>query len=313
MPPFSQQVKTELCAAKFGCRDCEEALLYGMLLFTRGIAPDAILFNTENRAAAHLFTRACVDLFQAIVTVTEPDFRQRTSRPIYSVSVADPDAAAGIVRHFFPDGDPAAERGIDTELFQSECCLLSFLRGAYLACGTMISPEKEYHLEFSVFDANLCEELSHLLEECELHFRQTTRSKNSSGRTHVLYVKESEQIEDTLARLGAVRASMELMNLKIEKELRNQANRVTNCETANIGKTVNAAMGQIRKIERVRSEIGFDQLPTALRETAELRLSHPELSLRELCELSDPPLSRSGLNHRLQRLCEMADQLDQQQ
>lgn len=309
MPSFSQRVKSELCEVRFGCRHCEEALLYGMLLCSRNVSADGILFNTESRPAARLFTRACVDCFGAIVTITEPDFRQKSSRPIYSVSLEDREDRLRLLSRYFPGGVPD-RREPDGRFFAGACCELAFLRGAYLACGTMSNPEREYHLEYNVLEQPLSEALWRLLSGCGMEFRQTVRLKNSGQRSYVLYVKESEQMEDILARLGAVRASMELMNLKIEKELRNQANRVTNCETANIGKTVDAAMEQIRKIELVRDRIGFDRLPPALREAALLRLSHPELSLRELCALSDPPLTRSGLNHRLQRLCGMADQLE---
>lgn len=299
---FSQRVKNELCTAKLPCKGCEQALLYGMLLFSRSMPEHGVSFNTENRASAELFTRAVIDLTGSIVTVTEPDLRNRTTRPIYSVTLEDDRDAAKIASLFFLT--ERENRWIHPELFRKGCCEIAFLRGAYLACGTMINPEKEYHLEFDVGEESLCLELQELLERYGLEFRHTLRV-----RRHVLYIKESEQLEDTLARLGAVRASMELMNLKMEKELRNQVNRVTNCETANIGKTVSASMEQIRKIRRIQEKMGFDALPPPLKDAAILRIENPELSLRELCELGGDQLTRSGLNHRLQKLCEIADKL----
>lgn len=300
---FSQRVKNELCAAKLSCKSCEQALLYGMLLFSKSMPEGGVAFNTENKASAELFTRAVINLTGAIVTVTEPDLRNRTLRPIYSVTLEDDRDAAKLLSIFaLPE---LGGRRICPGFFQKNCCEIAFLRGAYLACGTMINPEKEYHLEFDAGGEELCRDLEEILGQYGLEFRQTVRL-----RRHILYIKESEQLEDTLARLGAVRASMELMNLKMEKELRNQVNRMTNCETANIGKTVSASMEQIRKIKRIQEKIGFDALPPPLKEAASLRVENPDLSLRELCERNGGNLTRSGLNHRLQKLCKIADELE---
>ena len=300
---FSGQVKNEICKARLFCRDCGQALLYGMLLFCRGISVDEVLFNTESKAAADVFTQLLVDWTGSIVTISEPDLRNRTSRPIYSVTIDDQSDREKLVSRFFPLW-PSDRNGIAPEFLQKECCKTAFLRGAYLSCGTMVNPEKEYHLEFLIYKESLCQEFQLFLQDFDLDFRRTERTKGYS-----LYIKESEQIEDTLARLGAIKASMELMNLKIEKELRNQANRITNCETANIEKTVSASMEQIHKITKLRESSVFQTLPPPLMEAAELRLAHPEMSLRELCELEGGKLSRSGLNHRLQKLCEWADKL----
>ena len=300
---FSGQVKNEICGAKLSCKNCGQALLYGMLLFCRGVSVNEVLFNTESKASANLFTQLLVDETGSIVTVSEPDLRNRTNRPIYSVTIDDQSDREKLLSQFFPYW-PKDREYIHPVFFQKECCKKAFLRGAYLSCGTMINPNREYHLEFLIYHESLCREFQAFLQEFELDFHRIKRSKGYS-----LYIKESEQIEDTLAHLGAVKASMELMNLKIEKELRNQANRVTNCETANIEKAVSAAMQQIQKISKLQKSILFQTLPPPLMEAAELRLAHPEMSLRELCELDGGKLSRSGLNHRLQKLCKLADKL----
>lgn len=303
---FSQEVKNELCAIsveKFHCENCAKAFLYGMLLLGRGVNRDTFMLNTESKPTADLFARQILELTGAIVTILHPDLRERTKRPLFSVLVEDQNDIRRIYSAFFLPDNPD-KFWIDEKFFGEDCCRLSFLRGAYLVSGAMTDPMKDYHLEFSVASRDLCSELAYFLEEMGLEFRQSTRGKMS-----ILYVKESEQIEDTLLRLGAMKSSFQLMNLKIEKDLRNQVNRVTNCETANIGKTVNAAMEQIQKISLLKDSSVFETLPPQLKEVAELRLQNPESSLRELSELTEVKISRSGLNHRLKKLCEMADVL----
>lgn len=299
---YSSRAKTELCEAKLRCKACSCALLYGMLLFNRNFTANGISLFTESRATAALFMKELVEQTGVIVTMTQPSLRERNQRPLYSVVVEDEGEAASVCRAFFLDD--ASDLSIRQELLANDCCRIAFLRGVWLVCGTMSNPEKEYHFEFSVSGEERREELLFLLEEMGMDFRVAAR-----GKGYVLYIKESEQLEDTLARLGAVRLSLDLMNLKMEKDLRNQVNRVTNCETANLSKTINAALLQIEKITALKETSGFKSLPPQLREAAELRLAHPDASLRELCELSDGKLSRSGLNHRLKKLCELADQL----
>ena len=173
-----------------------------------------------------------------------------------------------------------------------------------MVCGSMIDPSKEYHLELVVPFKPLAEDLRLLLSELGMHAKLTTRSSNQ-----VLYIKESEQIEDFLTLTGAVKSSLELMDIKILKDVRNKVNRMTNCETANIEKTVVASSSQIRDIEWIIEKKGRHYLPDNLQVVAELRLNNPELSLTELCEVSGLGLSKSGMNHRLKKISEIAKDL----
>jgi len=302
---YSQQVKDELCGVKLHCKSCPKALLYGMLLFGRGPVGQEdgsrALLSTENKRTADLFAQTSVDLIGVIATVLA--FR-RENHTLYTVALEDDRDVEALFSLYHFDGEPDRS-GIAPALVERECCAMSFLRGGYLAGGTMSDPQREYHLEFSTPEASLRDDLVDLMADYDLSFRRSSR-----GKLALAYTKESNQIEDFLARAGAVRSSMELMNLKIEKELRNRANRITNCETANIDKTVAASLAQIEKIKRLRDEMGLEKLPPALREAAELRLANPDASLRELCALSGGKLSRSGLNHRLQKLLSMADPKD---
>lgn len=301
---YSQQVKAEICSIKPMCSGCRKAIIYGMLLTSRGVTDNTIEINTESKLVVDFFTDNIIDITGVIVSVKSPDLRDRAKRPTYTVFIENQEDINKIQKTFFAK-IPIEKNSINYDLLQYDCCVVSFLRGAYLMCGSTINPRKAYHLELNISDENLCDEIGSLLEECDMNFKKTTRNKG-----FVLYIKESQQIEDMLTFLGAFKASMELMNNKIEKEIRNKANRQTNCETANIGKTVNASFNQVCKIKIIEQKAGLNSLTPELKEIAILRLENPDLSLSELCEFADLKISRSGLNHRLKKLCSIADELD---
>ena len=165
----------------------------------------------------------------------------------------------------------------------------------------MTDPAKRYHLELSTPHLSVSRELRALLLEAGFSPKETTRKGNS-----VTYFKQSEAIEDFLTAIGAPLAAMEIMNAKAEKDLRGSVNRRVNCDSANLDKAVDAALEQVEAIERYARSRGLDALPDKLRATAELRLSHPELTLSQLAALSDPPVTKSCLNHRLRKLMELA-------
>ena len=179
-----------------------------------------------------------------------------------------------------------------------------FLAGAFLSCGSMTEPMKEYHLEFAVSSSELAYDLAELLNDVGVKAK-TAERKND----YVIYMKESESIEDTLTMMGAPSSSIELMNIKILKDIRNKTNRITNCDNANIERTLKASMRQIEDIEYIEKTKGLDYLPQELRNTAEVRLDNPEISLKDLGELLEKPVGRSGVNHRLSKISEIAEQL----
>ncbi|MCR5828747.1 MAG: DNA-binding protein WhiA [Lachnospiraceae bacterium] len=184
------------------------------------------------------------------------------------------------------------------------CCKRAFVRGAFLACGSLSNPEKDYHLEFVLKNEAQAEMLKEVLASLSVEVGTVMRKK-----AHVLYVKDSEIIAMLLTLADAHVALMELENIRIVKEVRNDVNRRVNCETANIEKTVRAASKQVEDIRFLASQPGFDELPEELKMTAGLRLEHPEVSLSELAELYPASVSRSGINHRLRKLCDMAEKL----
>ena len=190
-----------------------------------------------------------------------------------------------------------------TESTMRSCCRRAYIRGAFLAAGSVSDPEKSYHLEIVCQDSRQAHFLAELLSGFEIEAKITTRKKY-----HVLYVKEGTKIVETLNVMGAHIALMDFENMRILKEMRNSVNRKVNCETANIGKTVTAAQRQIDDIKFLMSSETYGKLPKALKEMAELRISHPEASLKELGEMSIPALGKSGVNHRLRKLSRAAEE-----
>lgn len=193
---------------------------------------------------------------------------------------------------------------IHQRLVQNTCCKRAFLRGSFLAAGSITNPEKAYHLEFSVLSKSYAIQLQSLMASFGLEAKMIERKKYQ-----VLYLKEGSQIVDFLNVIEAHMALMELENVRILKEVRNSVNRQVNCETANIHKTVTAAARQVEDIQYIASHMGLHQLTDGLREIAELRLDYPDCSLQELGEMLPVPLSKSGVNHRLRKLGRIAEKL----
>ena len=195
----------------------------------------------------------------------------------------------------------------DPALLKKTCCKRAFLRGAFLCVGSMSAPEKGYHLEFVCSSEEKAAQLQEVIHGFGIEAKIVLRKKY-----YVVYLKESEAIVDLLNVMEAHVALMNLENLRILKEMRNSINRRVNCETANINKTVSAAMKQISDIEYIRDTVGFESLPAGLAEIARVRLEKPEATLKELGEDLEPPVGKSGVNHRLRKLCEMAERLREQ-
>ena len=189
---------------------------------------------------------------------------------------------------------------INQALMKKECCRRALVRGAFLSCGTVIDPHKNYNLELITPYRELSEDLLELLHKAGFPFKAVIRKSK-----YVLYLKNSEAISDFLVYIRAFQAQMELLNVKIEKEIRNEITRSANSETANLEKTINAAVEQLHAIETIQKTIGLENLPEDLHEVAMLRLQHKDMSLTELGKRLNPPLSKSGVNHRLKKLMNM--------
>lgn len=298
---FASEVKCEILSGQPSGLSRQRALAYGMLLFGRSFSASSISLQTENKAVADLYVQNLFDLAELYSGVTTV-YHSKKQGGIYVVSVDDEDDRLRILEAF---GHSAGELNLRIHREQlHEDDIPYFLRGAYLVCGNITDPAKGYHAELVVSYKKLCEDLLILLRE------SGSQPKYAQRRgAHLLYYKESEQIEDLLTTMAATQCCLKLMNVKIYKDVRNKVNRVTNCETANIEKTVAASASQVEDILLIWEKRGRNSLPDDLRELAELRVDNPEMSLRELGEALHEPITRSGVNHRLKRLSKMAQEI----
>ena len=301
---FAQRIKSEICGNRSFCQRHRRALAYGLLLYGRSFTPESICLHTEHRRVARLYADSIADLAGLSGSITLREVRRQEGKSVY-VATVDSLADRLAVLETFCSPQGGGQAGLlEEQLPPGEEG--AFLSGVFLACGGVSDPEKDYRAEFSVGGRRLCQDLEAFLGRVLASPKVTTR-RNS----YLVYYKESEQIEDLLTLIGAPKCSMELMEVKMVKELRNKVNRATNCETANLSKTVAAGVAQVQAIQAIQAAGGLNLLEEELRELAQLRLDHPELSLRELGGQLRTPISRSGVNHRMRRILEFASRLEQ--
>ena len=203
------------------------------------------------------------------------------------------------------NGQIHLKRTVPRHPMTRQCCRRAFLRGAFLGAGTVTNPEKSYHFEWKADDERLTRTLEKLLEKCDLPFRSYSRKGQE-----VIYLKDAQQISDMLALMGAGSSVLEMENIRIRKQLRAAATRAANCDEHNSEKMLDAGQKQSEAIRRISLARGLFTLPPALREMARLRVENPDLSLKELGEMTDPPVGKSAVNHRLRRLMEIAEELE---
>ena len=199
-------------------------------------------------------------------------------------------------------GIPILRDAVDGLLIQQGCCKRAYIRGAFLASGSISDPEKSYHFEIVCHTMEQARQLQEVINSFDMDAKIVERKKH-----FVVYLKEGSQIVDILNVMEAHIALMNLENVRILKEMRNSVNRKVNCETANISKTVNAAVKQLEDIVYIRDTMGFETLPESLREIAELRLEYPEAPIKELGTYLNPPVGKSGVNHRLRKISTIAE------
>ena len=202
--------------------------------------------------------------------------------------------------------EKSKEHKIDRGIFICQGCKKAFFRGLFLSSGSISDPKDTYHLEFSIYYEDLADDIKNFADFENIFLKYVKRRKK-----YILYLKSSEQIEDFLYYINAEKISFELMETKILKDFRNNANRVTNFDNANIAKTSKAAAEQIKAVKLIIKKGKFDSLPDELKHTAKLRLKHIELSIREIGEISNPPVSKSGINHRMKKIIDAAKEIEE--
>ena len=295
---FSTEVKNELCRVSMQRACCTRAEAYGALLHATVFSHREIRLSTENAVVAR---RLQALLQRAFFVVCEP---QRQGRK-YQIVLEQPMQIGRIFDVLGYDRKSHITYHLNRNELEEECCLASFLRGAFLMAGTVAGPDKKSHLELKSGHQSLAGEETSLLLDLGLSPKLAQR-----GGSCLLYFKDGASVEDFLTRIGAPHAAMALMEAKVEKNLRNTINRQVNCETANLVKTADAAARQIAAIRAVLDTRGEEAFPENLRETVRLRLAYPTDTLAELAQRFVPPISKPGLSHRLKKITEFASKED---
>ena len=306
---IKEELSRQLCTARH-CRIAEIAAIISMCGHI-SISIDekyCLRIQTENLSVARKYFTLLKKTFNIETDVSIKQNVHLKKTRTYLVMIRNHEDAVRVLQAaklIGTDGEIRENLSIcDNLVIQRSCCKRAFIRGAFLSAGSISDPQKSYHFEIACATEEKAEQLRDIINSFEMDAKIVRRKKY-----HVVYIKEGSQIVDILNVMEAHVALMNLENVRILKEMRNSVNRKVNCETANIHKTVNAAVKQIEDISYIRSRIGFESLPEALAEIAELRLEHPDAALKELGMMLTPQVGKSGVNHRLRKLSTLAEEL----
>ena len=294
---FSANVKSELCRPEVEKGCCALAEAMGALLYANTFSADGIRIVTESRDLGLRLPR----LFRKGLGVSFDLLPEEGGSGKLTYTITDREKIRQVFSACGFSAETSVSLHVNFALLEKDCCRRAFLRGAFLAGGSVTDPEKRYHLELSTTHWKVSRETGTLLLEMELPAKETERKGSS-----VLYYKQSEAIEDFLTVIGAPVSAMAVMEAKIEKDWRNEANRKTNCDSANVDKAVAAAQEQLAAIRKLEERAVLETLPEKLQQTAKLRREYPETTLSELAELHEPPISKSAVNHRMRKLLSLA-------
>lgn len=294
---FSSDTKAELCRVPFHDRSCAVAEAYGVLLYCNMFTAGEIRIVTSSLDFAdrlpRLFKKAFGCSFDKKPTI---DVKGK-----WCFSISEPETVSRIFAAYGYEKDSILAHHINLGALEDPFCKDAFLRGAFLAGGSLTDPEKSYHLELVTPHYNVSRETYSVLLELGLSPKDASR-----GGNYIIYFKQSGAVEEFLTRLGAPVSAMDIMSAKVEKEMRNTINRRVNCDSANADKVVSAAQDQLAAIRRIEETTGLEELPDKLRETALLRIANPEASLSDLATLAAPSVSKSCISHRMKKLMELA-------
>lgn len=310
---FSAKVKSEICRYTEYNKKESVAILSAIMKVSGTLALGgknkfSFRVTTENPAIARIIFKLLKEHFNIHTKLMVKRSNSLKKNNIYMVVINEEMGVrkllsdVGVIRD--SEGIFTLDYSIPKSLIDDDTCKRLYIRGAFLGGGSISNPEKAYHLEFVTHNSEYANELSKLINQYSINSKVIQRKSS-----YVVYIKEGEQIVDLLNIIGAHSSLLYLENIRIMKEMRNNVNRLVNCETANLSKTVNAAVRQIESIKLIQSEIGLTRLPKNLRDVAEVRLAYPDSSLKELGQFLDPPVGKSGVNHRLRRIEKIADEL----
>lgn len=310
---FSATTKNELSRMTLTDNCCAIAELAAIIRMSgtiqiTGMKKINLRFSTENAAIARRTFSILKIIYDTEVEVMVRRNKQLKKNNNYLIVVNDKDISKKILEDVgFVRGEASVfnpNYTIPEELIKNRCCRRSYIRGAFLGGGSISNPEKTYHLEFVTSKEDHAKGLSNVINSFGLNSKIVMRKES-----YVIYIKEGEQIVDLLNIIGAHQALLKLEDIRVLKNVRNNINRLVNCETANLGKTIDASMRQVGNIKHINKTIGLDKLPENLREIAELRLEYNDASLKELGMMLDPPVGKSGVNHRFRKIEQLAEEL----
>ena len=290
---FSFNAKTEMCRDIPGGKCCAVAECYGMLLYGNTFNAREIRIITGNDNLGQRIT----ERFAAGFSMAFDELPEPGSRGKQPYVINDPEKLGAIFTAYGYSAGSLLAHHVNLGVLEDDCCRRSFMRGVFLTGGAITDPEKSYHLEMVTDHYNVSRETFSLLLDMGFRAKETAR-----GGNYIIYFKQSAAIEDFLTLAGAPLHAMKLMSAKIEKDMRNSVNRKVNCDTANATKTVEAAADHMQAIRTIKASGAYAALPDKLRQTADLRMQNPELSIKDLADASDPPMTKSCLNHRLRKL-----------
>ena len=295
---FAGEAKAEICRQKIDSKSCAVAECCGVLLYSNTFSADLIKITTANPDFAarlpKLFKKAFGISFDA-----RPSEEAKGKR---NLVIHDGDKIGAVFSAFGYEKETSVSHHVNYALLEEEGCTTAFVRGAFLAGGSVTDPEKRYHLELSTGHRSVARETYSILLDMGFSPKESVRGGNT-----LLYFKQSDAIADFLTTIGASTTAMQVMTAKVEKEMRNTITRQINCDSANADKTVAAAQEQMAAIKKYAALYGLDGLPDALKDAALLRITNPEASLSDLAKLSNPSVSKSCLSHRLRKIMELAE------
>ncbi len=310
---FSFKTKNEISKIVVAKKCCQLALLSALIKMTgtvqiHGVNKISIRLSTENASIARMLFSLLKEQFKINSRVVVRKSRNLNKSNNYLLYIdSDSDSyeilrATGILQE--KENGLRLNYRLPHYLIKNSCCRKAYLRGIFLGGGSISDPEKTYHLELVTNDEKFAEDIRDLMNQYGLGAKVVIRKGS-----YVIYLKEGENIVNFLNIIGAHNALLDLENIRVYKEMRNNVNRIVNCETANLDKTVNAALRQIENIEYIENTIGLGKLPPGLAEIAELRLEYRDATLKELGEMMSPPIGKSGVNHRLRKLDNIAENI----
>lgn len=310
---FSAETKNELSRMETERKCCTLAEIAGFVrmcgsLSLTGGGKINLVLTMENPAVARAYLKKIKSYFSVDAGLSIGQSALLKKGHVYEITIGSQDGAEQILREVgilrVKEGLNDIAADISDAVIKKKCCKKAYLRGVFLGAGTVSDPEKGYHLELVCDDEIIAHALRRLMGAFSLRAK-VVRRRNQ----FVVYLKEADQITDFLNILGAHGQLLEFENVRVLKEVRNKTNRIVNCESANLDKTVNTAARQIESIHAIEKKAGLSVLPPKLQEAARLRLEHPEATLEELAALTDPPMKKSGIYHRLQKINQMAENM----